>query len=116
MNYIATLILSFIVIGVVVWVLSRVRTPRYRLRRENIIALFERILDGKATVHDWNIFVSMPIRYDPELEAVRRRCMILEEQHFLGNSSGQRGGRYLFTEEGLKQLRAMLKELQNKNF
>lgn len=114
MNYIATLVLTFVVIGLVVWVLIRVRTPRYRVRRENIVALFERVLDGTATANDWNIFVSIPIRYDPELEAVRRRCMIIEEQHFIGNTSGQRRGRYLFTEQGLEKLRAMLKELEDK--
>ena len=49
MKFIATLVLTFLVLTVVVAVLTRVRTPWYRLGRENVIRLLEMVLDGTAT-------------------------------------------------------------------
>lgn len=113
MDYLIVVILSFLIIGAVVIILSRVRTPRYRLARENVITLLKMVLDGTATENDWNVFVGIPIRYNPELENIRRRCMAIEKQEFLGGSRTA-GRRHLFTQKGLEQLQAILAELEAK--
>jgi hypothetical protein len=110
-TFVATVILSFLVIGVVVLILSRVRTPRYRLRRENVILLLEMVLDGRAREKDWNVFVGIPIRYDSELEDIRLRCIEIEQRELIGDvTAGRR--RHLFTRKGLEELRALLQELR----
>jgi len=112
MDYLATVVLSFLIIGAVVFVLSRVRVPRYRLRRENVIELLKMTLAGSASANDWHVFASLPIRHDPELEAVRQRCLAIEEKNFIGNSTGWRNGRRLFTAEGLQAIEQILHELE----
>ena len=114
MKFIATLVLTFLVLTVVVAVLTRVRTPWYRLRRENVVRLFEMVLNGTATAKDWHVFVSMPIRYDPELETIRVRCLAIEEKDLIGKSTGQSQHHHLFTKAGLQELRYILEELKSR--
>ena len=112
MSYLITLILTFLIVSAVVFLLTRVRTPRYRLGRENIMTLLRMVLDGTATANDWNVFVSIPIRHDPELEDARRRCSRIEAGEFIGASPSRGQRRYLFTRKGLAQLREILDELE----
>jgi hypothetical protein len=86
MTYVLTVILSFLIITGVAIILSQVRTPSYRLQRKNVITLLKMVLNGTASENDWNIFVGIPIRYDPELERVRLQCLVIEQREFLGNS------------------------------
>ena len=112
MNYVITLIISFLIISAVIIILSRVRTPRYRLQRENIVTLLKMVLNGTASENDWNVFVSISIPYDPELESIRVRCIEIEKREFRGNSIAKNKNRYLFTKTGLRELEEILLELQ----
>jgi hypothetical protein len=114
MKFIATLVLTFLVLTVVVAVLTRVRTPWYRLGRENVIRLLEMVLDGTATAKDWHVFVSMPIRCDPELETIRVRCLTIEEKDFIGKFTGQNKHHHLFTKAGLQELGHILEEIKSR--
>jgi hypothetical protein len=76
--------------------------------------LLEMVLDGTAAAKDWHVFVGMPIRYDPELEAVRRRCLAIEENEYIGKSTDQSRHRHLFTKAGLQELRHILEELKSR--
>lgn len=81
------------------------RAP-YRIGTHQVIRLLDEVLDGKASHKDWLVFTGVPIRYDPELDAIRQRCLALEEAHLLGDAS-----RHLFDPEGLAQLKAIRAEL-----
>ncbi len=98
--------LTFIFIVVVLLVFIKVGTPVYRVERVNVIALLQLVVDGEATEADWDVFIGVPIRHDPELEKLQKRCREIAEVHYLGGS-----GR-LFTAEGLAQLRQILTELK----
>ncbi len=112
MTFVVTLLFSFLIIGAVVITLSRVRTPRYRLRKENVVALLRMVLNGTASESDWHVFVAMPIRYDPELEHIRNRCIEIEETEFLGNTARTGKVRRLFTRKGLHDIEEILHDLQ----
>jgi hypothetical protein len=112
MTYVLTVILSFLIITGVAIILSQVRTPSYRLQRKNVITLLKMVLNGTASENDWNVFVSIPIRYDPELERVRLQCLGIEQREFLGNSGGSETKRYLFTNQGLQEINSILSALQ----
>lgn len=112
MDYLITLLLTILIVAAVVFLLTRVRTPRYRLSRENVVTLLRMVLDGTATVHDWNVFVGIPIRHDPDLEAVRLRCQRIEAREMIGGTGAGPGRRRLFTDQGLAELRALLAELE----
>lgn len=102
-----TMVLAFLVVLAVVVTLLTVRTPRYRLRRENIIALLGMVLSGQASSNDWSVFTEMPIREDEYLDSIRLRCIEIEEREY--TEDGHKP--YLFTSRGLEELRAILDEL-----
>lgn len=107
--FILTLLFSALIIISVVLILGWVRTPRYRLSRQNVIALLKLILEGRATEHDWRLFSALPLRHDPQLDAVRSRCLEIEDREYVG---GRKGG-YLFSDRGLAELRDILHELES---
>lgn len=112
LTYLATLGLSFLLIGAVVIVLSRVRTPRYQLRRDNVITLLEMVLDGTASENDWNVFVALPIRHDEGLENTRIRCSRIERLESLRNPSSTERRHHLFSDNGLAEIEAILESLR----
>ncbi len=106
----ATVVFSALVFAGVLLVLLLVRTPHYQLRRENVVTLLEMVLDGRASENDWRVFVSVPLRHDPLLDELRRRCIDIEEREYLGRGGAQ--GR-LFTRQGMEELRKLLQELRD---
>ena len=112
-GFVATLALTFVIISAVVLLLSKVRTPRYRLQRENVKTLLRMVLDGVASANDWNVFVGIPIRHDPELERIRLACAELEKHEFTGGGSARGERRYLLTRKGLARIRELLAALED---
>lgn len=110
-TFVVTLMLTLLLALLVVFSLICVRTPRYRVERENIIALLELVVAGRATVNDWAVFVGVPIRQNPELEAIRLRCIEIEKHEYLG-TAGARPSGHLFTRRGIAALTAILRQLQ----
>lgn len=107
----ATVVLSVAVFAVVLAVLFWVRTPRYRIERENVIALLRLVLAHRASENDWRVFVSVPLRNNPLLDEVRERCAEIEEREYLGHASSRSDGA-LFTDRGMAELRELLEELE----
>src|SRR5690625_4943879 len=104
----ATIVLSGSVCAAVSGTFLCVRAPAYRMGRSNVIELLQMTGDGRASEHDWSVFVSIPLRHDPYLEEIRQRCMDIEERTYMGK---RRSGA-LFSESGLEELREILAELQ----
>jgi hypothetical protein len=50
------------------------------LGREEIANLILRFLAGSVEPYEWDDFISVP-QADPDLEAVRRTCVSLREEH-----------------------------------
>ena len=105
MGYLATLLLTVLFIVLVLWVFIRIGTPVYRVERSNVIKLLKMVRDGRATESDWDVFIGVPIRHNPELEAVRERCQEIAEREFIGS------GGLLFTRQGLAELEDILRQL-----
>lgn len=103
--FILTLIVFSLVVGVLLWV----KTPHYQMQKTDVIALLKSVLVGQATENDWAIFLASSFRHQPGLEMVRERCRIIDEREYLGHS---RTG-YLFTQDGLWQLKQVLLELED---
>jgi hypothetical protein len=96
------------VLLILVWA----RTSRYRLTRQSVIKLLCLVLEGKATEHDWRLFSALPLRHNPALDAVRERCLVIEEREYIGRN---RDG-FLFSPNGLLELQEILKELRAAEF
>jgi hypothetical protein len=99
-------------ISALFWVLSRGRAPTYRPSREQVLALLQGVLDKRTSAEQWDLFVSLPIRHDPELDRVRRRCLALSEgdEDHSPVSSGLGG--YLFCRDGRERIADIIEELR----
>lgn len=105
MSYLLTLVLTFVVVAFALLVFVWVRVPVYRVERRNVMTLLELVIAGRATASDWDVFTGIPIRHDPALEEVRRRCLAIAEEEY-------RGGQRLFTRQGISQLTDILSEMK----
>ena len=95
MDYLVTLLATLLLVVLVLWVFIRIGTPVYRVERGNIIKLLRMVLAEQATESDWDVFIGVPIRHDPELERVREQCEDITEREFVG-------GMHLFSARGFK--------------
>ncbi len=107
LTMVVTLLFTLLLFGVVLLVLAWA-PPYRRLTRQDVISLLRLVLDGRATEHDWRLFSALPLRHNPMLEAIRERCMDIEDREYRGPN--QKG--LLFTRKGLDELRDILAELE----
>lgn len=100
---IVTLVLSVGILCLLGGIFFWVKTPYYRVDGERMLKVLEMVLTGQATDNDWHMTFGMTIRHSPELEEIRQQCMLIEDDHFVGESSSD----YLFEAEGLKAIKEM---------
>ncbi|GKW49205.1 hypothetical protein [Halomonas sp. NCCP-2165] len=98
-----------LILGGMVAILMLSRTPRYRTEAEDLLALFDRALEGTAQEAEWQTLVNYPIRHDDILEGIRRRAQRLMDEH--GRPwQAARGGK-LFSREGCDELTELRDQL-----
>lgn len=110
--FIVTLILTLAIFIGVLLVMVWARSSRYRLTRASVIKLLHLVLEGRATEYDWRLFSALPLRHNPALDAVRDRCLEIEEREYIGRN---RDG-FLFSQKGLRELQDILAELRAAEF
>ena len=103
MNFFVTLILSFILIFIALMVFRYIGLPIYRVEPINVKVLLESVLEGHATEADWDVFIGMTIRHNPELDEIRLQCAMLAETEM-----SLRDNRVHFTAAGRGELSAIL--------
>lgn len=101
------LLASLLLFGVVLWILLRLWQPSYRIDASNVLRLLDDVASGCARHQDWLVFTAIPIRYDPALDAIRLRCLAIEDAHLLGDE-----GPFLFDAEGRRLLAEIAAELR----
>ncbi|GLS27907.1 hypothetical protein [Marinibactrum halimedae] len=109
MQWVLTALLTVIIFGSVLWLLLHVRTPRYHVIGKDIERILELVITGQATENDWSVFTAYQIRDNDYLESIRERCMEIEEREYIGDVRPP----YLFTSNGIEEIRALHDELKN---
>ncbi|MFT6914089.1 MAG: hypothetical protein ACJAWL_000377 [Motiliproteus sp.] len=112
MELLLTFMLTLVLMAVLVWVLSRSRTSRYRPTRQQAVALLEAVLEGSASRSQWDLFIGYPLYHDPELEQIRLYCIALTEGDPDTEPMASGIGGYLFDRAGRKRLAEVLDRLQ----
>lgn len=112
MELIVTVVLTSLVLGLLLWVLNRTQVPHYRPSRESVVELLNKVITGEATQQSWDLFIGYPILHDPDLELIRRQCVVLTEgdADTPGYPTGL--GDYLFNKAGREKVREILDELK----
>jgi hypothetical protein len=77
-----------------------------KVSKEDVVKYIEDFLSGKGGPWDWDDFISIRIKNNPELEAIRLRCGRLPD-----DSPPDQGG--YCNAEGIKVLRQILDELRS---
>ena len=77
-----------------------------RITNKDVIKYIEDFLSGKDKPHDWDYFISVRIKNDPYLEAIRLKIGRLPDQY------PPKAGGYC-NEAGMNVLRQILSELRS---
>ncbi|MFG1497720.1 hypothetical protein ABMA57_13895 [Saccharospirillum sp. HFRX-1] len=111
---IAELLLVFVVTAVVIGGVALAlifgSAPVYRPTTETIQSLMTSLLDGEADAQQWQFFLDMPIRHDPELENLRLECAQMQAQY----GRRPRNGKARLDEAGQIRLRHKLNRLEQR--
>ena len=104
--FIISVLVSAVVFCLVVLLLLKVKTPRYKVTPEGVQSLLEQVLVGQAHSNDWRVFIAYEIRDNPALEQVRQQCCDIDEREYRSQ------GEYLLTRQGREQVRALLDQMR----
>lgn len=106
MVFAMTVLLTFCLVLLAVFLFWKLGSPFYRVEKVNVIRLLELVVAGEATESDWHVFSAYTIRHDMELADIQQRCLDIADREFVGG----RGN--LFTPAGQREIAAILKDLK----
>lgn len=112
MEFIAAFAVTLLVLCLMAAALHFGRSPTYRPSRQDIQRLLLGVLEGSTTREQWDLFVGLPIHHDPELEAIRHRCVALQEGDDDLPAAGEGLDGYLFDRAGRERLAAIIADLK----
>ena len=102
LELLAALAFFSLIFAVLVWL----RRPLYRIDKHHVANLFDAVLEGQASDDDWNVFIEVPIRYNPQLDSIREHCAKISEDH-----GRVVRGKLKLDDQGLSELREQLAQL-----
>jgi len=112
MEFVAAFLVTLLVLCLMAAALHFGRSPTYRPSRAEVLELLQGVLHGATTREQWDLFVGLPMHHDPELEAIRHRCLVLQEGDDEERPAGEGLDGYLFDRAGRGRLAAIIDELQ----
>lgn len=107
-DFLVVFVVTLIVIVGVTLAMIWGKAPVYRPTQDSVQGLITRALEGEAREDEWQFFLDMPIRHDPDLEALRKDCAQLNDEQGLR----PRAGKVRFKEAGQIRLRHFLSRLE----
>ena len=79
-EFLLVFLVTLLVVAGVALALIFGKAPVYRPTQESVQTLLTQLLEGEASEQEWQFFLDMPIRHDPDLEALRQECIEMYEQ------------------------------------
>ncbi|MDY6891321.1 MAG: hypothetical protein SVU24_06910 [Pseudomonadota bacterium] len=79
MEFLLTFLISLLVVVGLVLALTYGRAPVWRADRRAVLELMQRLQQGRARREEWELFLGIAALHDPELEAIRCRCVAVIE-------------------------------------
>lgn len=110
--FLLTVLLAFLIISASLWLASFRHAPKFHSEKADFARLLSYVLSGQANYNDWSALIHVPIRHDESLEALRRRCLEIEEIHYQGYPAHLGKPERMFTPCGLKLLEEELAYLR----
>lgn len=112
MEFIVVFLVSLVVLLAVALSLVLGKPPTYRPTRPQIMKLLTDVLERKASVERWEMFLSLPVSHDPELEQVRQQCLVIAYggEGIPAAQDGMNGA--IFDRRGLARLNEVAQKLK----
>ncbi|MFC0339009.1 hypothetical protein SAMN05421848_0534 [Kushneria avicenniae] len=107
--FLLTFAVCLLICGFMVTALMLSRTPRYRTSADDLLTLLDETLDNRVSEARWHTIIGYPIRHDPYLENVRRRCQAIMDEY--GQPWRFEQGGSLLSSTGLEEIRALRQHL-----
>lgn len=117
---IAQLVLSvalffFLLIAMMLFYLRyQSKVPYYRMSQEDCVDLLTQAVQGNLLEQDWDVFVSMNVRDNRQIEELRAKCHLIDETYRKGTTRVDGKKCVLFQSKGKEQLADLLDEWKHK--
>lgn len=108
-----TATLAFLILLASLFLASFHHPPKFHHDRIDFINLIQHTLTGQAEYEQWSAVIHIPVKHDPALEAIRQRCIKIEQQFYLGRTACLGHADRMFSALGLQQLEEILMDLQD---
>lgn len=87
------------------------KPPTYRPARREILQLLVDVAESNASMERWELFLSLPIGHDPELDNVRQECLSILDDSNVGMLKHEGINGAILDKEGMQQLREITARL-----
>lgn len=111
MEFLIVFAISFLILVGVAIAFALGRPPTYRPTRSEIMQLLVDLMDKKLELARWEMFLSLPIHHDPELEQIRTECLLVAfgDEFEPAAKEGINGA--IYDKEGLARIRIVAAKL-----
>ncbi|MCV6588026.1 MAG: hypothetical protein OIF57_03195 [Marinobacterium sp.] len=104
MEIIPIFLVTLLIIGGLGLAIFFGKPPVHRPSRQEILSLLRGVEAGTTRQEAWDLFIGYPLAYDPELEAVRQQCVVLEEGDGDIPPAGQGLGEFIYNRDGRERI------------
>ena len=112
MEIIPIFLVTLLIIGGLGLALFFGKAPTHRPSRQEILSLLRGVEDGSTRREAWDLFIGYPLGHDPELEAIRQQCVVLEEGDDKNPPMTQGLDNYIYVREGREKVAAIADKLE----
>lgn len=111
MEFLLVFAITFIVLIGAALAFTLGRPPAYRPTRSQIMQLLVDVQEKKASVERWELFLSLPISHDPDLEKIRAMCVVVAFGDGADSAAQAGVNGALYDKEGMQRIRAIAVKL-----
>lgn len=113
MEFILVFTISFLVLVGVALAFALGKPPTYRPSRTEVMATLVKLMEKRLDVARWEMFLSLPILHDPELEEIRKQCLIVAFGDDENPPAGEGLNGAIYDREGLQRIRVLAVQLDH---
>jgi len=113
--FLITVLLAFFIISASLWLASFRHAPKYHTEQADFACLLNYVLSGQATYEQWSAVMHIPVRHDPDLEALRQRCIAIENRCLTGKPAELGKPEAMFSSQGLALIEEELSRLRGEH-
>lgn len=110
--FLITALFAFLIISLSLWLSCFRHEPKFHATERDFAWVINLVLTGQADYDQWSSIMHLPVRHDLRLEAVRQRCLDIEEKYYQHRSARLGKPELMFSRQGLKMLEEELSQLR----